>query len=276
MKGKKRLSFDENLEYNSGVLMKNRKRLVSSSDLSENNSDAEGVSRISDSEVESPGLEAESSDSEVAGSIVGNPLEDEGSLERHDTSDTVLLKTDEGKDRALCKNPDKSIKQPLLQNMDNNNEHRAGTSSNTTVAVPPAALNNRRVDDILVETNNPPPKLYTSRNDQVYLGGNSYVFVDTWYLMLRQNDSKFVRDVASILWGTNVLKKRCLKLTKAMEERDKDMKCLTPQKYKILKDSLRHKLKVKNVSPENIALRMQRVWLYMSRFIYDCKKKSES
>lgn len=35
--------------------------------------------------------------------------------------------------------------------------------------------------------------------------------------------TKFVRDVAFILWGTNVLKKRCLKLTKAMEERDKDI-----------------------------------------------------
>lgn len=80
---------------------------------------------------------------------------------------------------------------------------------------------------------------------QVYVGGNYYVFVDTWELMLMKHDSKFIRDMAEVLWGRVLLKKRCLKKTlrKVYEEDGNvievddqpDVKVLTPYKYQLVK-----------------------------------------
>ena len=73
------------------------------------------------------------------------------------------------------------------------------------------------------------------------------MYEDTWALMLMKNDSRFVREMAEILWTRDILKKRYIrKPTKQNpgmennlevdEEKNEDgLKPLTPEKYKLLK-----------------------------------------
>lgn len=48
--------------------------------------------------------------------------------------------------------------------------------------------------------------------------------------MKRKNDSKFVRDLAEIMWGNDILRQRCVKKSRLRE--DDDRKELTPKKIK--------------------------------------------
>ena len=81
----------------------------------------------------------------------------------------------------------------------------------------------------------------------MYVGAGKYVYEDTWTLMLMKNDSRFVREMAEILWTKGILKKRYIRkpikqnsemennLEVDEEENEDGLKPLSPEKYKFLK-----------------------------------------
>ena len=83
--------------------------------------------------------------------------------------------------------------------------------------------------------------------EQVYVGAGKYVYEDTWVLMLMKNHSRFVREMAEVLWTRDILKKRYIRkptkqnpeiennLEVDEEENEDSLKPLTPEKYKLLK-----------------------------------------
>lgn len=63
------------------------------------------------------------------------------------------------------------------------------------------------------------------------------VHVDIWEGMRARNDSRFVRDLSQVLWGTETLKKRCLNAEKAnkyMQPGEEARVPLSPEKLEVL------------------------------------------
>lgn len=82
--------------------------------------------------------------------------------------------------------------------------------------------------------------------------------------------------MSEIFWGREVLKHRCLRMPygyNAEEEGTDNLKCLTPSKYKVLRDTVRYKIdKKKNIDDLTRALRMKKIGGYLTQKIYDCKR----
>ena len=78
------------------------------------------------------------------------------------------------------------------------------------------------------------------RELQVYLGENISIHIDIWETMLAKNDSKFVRDLAEVIWDREVLKNKFLQVKRVNQDPEN---CspnslrteLTPKKYELLK-----------------------------------------
>ena len=68
----------------------------------------------------------------------------------------------------------------------------------------------------------------------MYVGAGRYVYEDVWALMLMKSDSRFIRDMADVMWDKTVLRQRCLKKTQGSPLSD-DVKPLTPHKYNLVK-----------------------------------------
>lgn len=78
---------------------------------------------------------------------------------------------------------------------------------------------------------------------QMYLDPETPITWDAWEVLKSKSDSKFVRDIATILWGIEGLAKRCLDAPKANESNknatfEGPRTELTPEKYETVKGKM--------------------------------------
>ena len=70
---------------------------------------------------------------------------------------------------------------------------------------------------------------------KVHLGLNYHVHRDVWDTMKRKNDSKFVRDLSQIFWGTETLKYKCQDKSKIKNTNGNSIREeLTPKKVGLI------------------------------------------
>ena len=79
----------------------------------------------------------------------------------------------------------------------------------------------------------------------MYLGENITVHIDVWESMLAKNDSKFVKDLAGVIWDREELKNKCLQAKRANQNKENlpqnSLRTeLTPRKYELLKGMIKN------------------------------------
>ncbi|XP_043470910.1 uncharacterized protein LOC122504077 [Leptopilina heterotoma] len=116
------------------------------------------------------------------------------------------------------------------------------------------------------------------QNLKIHLDENTKIHVNVLEQMKSLNDSKFVREVAQKIWGTEKLKMRCLSPRRANKGKqdgpeEELRKPLTPVKYQLLQDCLDNKLVEEKVKPKQRAKRMLQVSTYMRAKLYDVRRK---
>ncbi|XP_030641081.1 BEN domain-containing protein 5-like [Chanos chanos] len=111
---------------------------------------------------------------------------------------------------------------------------------------------------------------------KTHIGGGAYIPVGTWsWIRGAKNDSRFCKDLAVAIWGSEVLLNRSTegKVCNRLKAQGAVAKPpLTPEKYQAVKDSFKTWLLEKGVSESEVAMRSRKIGQYISEKIMDIKK----
>lgn len=114
--------------------------------------------------------------------------------------------------------------------------------------------------------------------DWVYVMDDKKVHVDLWESISAKNDSRFIRELAQILWGTDVLKQRCLdpqRANKYKKPNEEPRLPLTPKKLEVLKNCVYNKITNAGITGKQRAARMKKISKHLRDKLYDVRRNSE-
>ncbi|XP_064415857.1 BEN domain-containing protein 5 [Latimeria chalumnae] len=139
-------------------------------------------------------------------------------------------------------------------------------------------LKESRIEEANTSTYYPIPlalmEKYTIENGKVHLGSNIWVDQDKWYqLQLTQGDSKFTKNLAVMIWGTDVLKNRSVTGVATKKKKDAVAKPpLSPHKLSVVRECVYDRISQETVDETEIAQRVSKVNKYICEKIMDINK----
>ncbi|XP_043468373.1 uncharacterized protein LOC122502403 [Leptopilina heterotoma] len=263
---------DENLDKNKKKMLKDRSRIVSCSSSSSSN--------FSENDNEDSSEKSNSSSNE-SGSLVSIQEGGRRKIKKISHRSSMIQKNSKKtKSRQTFKPSSSQVHEEgetsgaRGNSLETNNRREDTESSNNSTRRSELQIPRRKFPtEIFVSNMKPIGSVDLSIN--VYVGSHNdeeyTIYEDTWELMLSKNDSQFTRDMAEHLWGKEVLFSRCMQKC----YKNPEVPFLTPQKYKLVKDALFYKITKNQGNKLNVAaraVRVKKIWKYMSAKISDCKR----
>ncbi|XP_066547735.1 BEN domain-containing protein 5 [Amia ocellicauda] len=116
--------------------------------------------------------------------------------------------------------------------------------------------------------------VYTFNDGKVHLGGGIWVEEEKWYQLQRtQGDSKFTKNLAVMIWGTETLKNRSVTGVATKKKKDALPKPpLSPSKLKIVRECLYDRVSQETADSAEITQRLSKVNKYICEKIMDINK----
>nr|XP_061790805.1 BEN domain-containing protein 5 isoform X2 [Nerophis lumbriciformis] len=121
----------------------------------------------------------------------------------------------------------------------------------------------------------PSPKtVYPCSDGKVHLGGGIWVEEEKWHQLQRtQGDSKFTKNLAVMIWGTETLKNRSVTGVATKKKKDALPKPpLSPSKLKIVRECLYDRVSQETADSAEITQRLSKVNKYICEKIMDINK----
>uniref|UniRef100_A0A3B5LSY6 BEN domain-containing protein 5 n=1 Tax=Xiphophorus couchianus TaxID=32473 RepID=A0A3B5LSY6_9TELE len=118
------------------------------------------------------------------------------------------------------------------------------------------------------------PKQKQETNKRVHLGGGIWVEEEKWHQLQRtQGDSKFTKNLAVMIWGTETLKNRSVTGVATKKKKDALPKPpLSPSKLKIVRECLYDRVSQETADSAEITQRLSKVNKYICEKIMDINK----
>ncbi|XP_010870356.2 BEN domain-containing protein 5 isoform X2 [Esox lucius] len=119
-----------------------------------------------------------------------------------------------------------------------------------------------------------PRTVYTFNDGKVHLGGGIWVEEEKWHQLQRtQGDSKFTKNLAVMIWGTETLKNRSVTGVATKKKKDALPKPpLSPSKLKIVRECLYDRVSQETADSAEITQRLSKVNKYICEKIMDINK----
>lgn len=119
-----------------------------------------------------------------------------------------------------------------------------------------------------------PRAVYTCSDGKVHLGGGIWVEEEKWHQLQRtQGDSKFTKNLAVMIWGTETLKNRSVTGVATKKKKDALPKPpLSPSKLKIVRECLYDRVSQETADSAEITQRLSKVNKYICEKIMDINK----
>ncbi|XP_028857747.1 BEN domain-containing protein 5 isoform X2 [Denticeps clupeoides] len=119
-----------------------------------------------------------------------------------------------------------------------------------------------------------PRTVYTFNDGKVHLGGGIWVEEEKWHQLQRtQGDSKFTKNLAVLIWGTETLKNRSVTGVATKKKKDALPKPpLSPSKLKIVRECLYDRVSQETADSAEITQRLSKVNKYICEKIMDINK----
>nr|XP_046208743.1 BEN domain-containing protein 5-like isoform X1 [Oncorhynchus gorbuscha] len=119
-----------------------------------------------------------------------------------------------------------------------------------------------------------PRTVYTFNDGKVHLGGGIWVQEEKWHQLQRtQGDSKFTKNLAVMIWGTETLKNRSVTGVATKKKKDALPKPpLSPSKLKIVRECLYDRVSQETADGAEITQRLSKVNKYICEKIMDINK----
>uniref|UniRef100_A0A3Q0RNK7 BEN domain-containing protein 5 n=1 Tax=Amphilophus citrinellus TaxID=61819 RepID=A0A3Q0RNK7_AMPCI len=119
-----------------------------------------------------------------------------------------------------------------------------------------------------------PRTVYTCNDGKVHLGGGIWVEEEKWHQLQRtQGDSKFTKNLAVMIWGTETLKNRSVTGVATKKKKDALPKPpLSPSKLKIVRECLYDRVSQETADSAEITQRLSKVNKYICEKIMDINK----
>ncbi|KAM4628652.1 BEN domain-containing protein 5 [Polymixia lowei] len=119
-----------------------------------------------------------------------------------------------------------------------------------------------------------PRAVYTCNEGKVHLGGGIWVEEEKWHQLQRtQGDSKFTKNLAVMIWGTETLKNRSVTGVATKKKKDALPKPpLSPSKLKIVRECLYDRVSQETADSAEITQRLSKVNKYICEKIMDINK----
>ncbi|MBN3279995.1 BEND5 protein, partial [Polyodon spathula] len=119
-----------------------------------------------------------------------------------------------------------------------------------------------------------PRNVYTFNDGKVHLGGGIWVDEEKWHQLQRtQGDSKFTKNLAVMIWGTETLKNRSVTGVATKKKKDALPKPpLSPSKLKIVRECLYDRVSQETADSAEITQRLSKVNKYICEKIMDINK----
>ncbi|XP_027693787.1 BEN domain-containing protein 5 isoform X1 [Vombatus ursinus] len=119
---------------------------------------------------------------------------------------------------------------------------------------------------------------YILENGKVHLGSGIWVDEERWHqLQVTQGDSKYTKNLAVMIWGTDVLKNRSVTGVATKKKKDAVPKPpLSPHKLSIVRECLYDRIAQETVDETEIAQRLSKVNKYICEKIMDINKSCKN
>ncbi|NXF99327.1 BEND5 protein, partial [Sakesphorus luctuosus] len=119
---------------------------------------------------------------------------------------------------------------------------------------------------------------YILENGKVHLGSGIWVDEEKWHqLQVTQGDSKYTKNLAVMIWGTDVLKNRSVTGVATKKKKDAVPKPpLSPHKLSIVRECLYDRIAQETVDETEIAQRLSKVNKYICEKIMDINKSCKN
>ncbi|KAJ3599394.1 hypothetical protein NHX12_033357 [Muraenolepis orangiensis] len=165
----------------------------------------------------------------------------------------------------------------LLMRLGSEPMHDNGTQTIKAEAVEPLleAQEVSREEANAGSSHSPSPRaVYTCNDGKVHLGGGIWVEEEKWHQLQRtQGDSKFTKNLAVMIWGTETLKNRSVTGVATKKKKDALPKPpLSPSKLKIVRECLYDRVSQETADSAEITQRLSKVNKYICEKIMDINK----
>ncbi|KAG7264946.1 hypothetical protein CRUP_007166 [Coryphaenoides rupestris] len=157
--------------------------------------------------------------------------------------------------------------------------HDNGTQTIKAEAVEPLVVEAQeavsREEANTSSSHSPSPRaVYTCSDGKVHLGGGIWVEEEKWHQLQRtQGDSKFTKNLAVMIWGTETLKNRSVTGVATKKKKDALPKPpLSPSKLKIVRECLYDRVSQETADSAEITQRLSKVNKYICEKIMDINK----
>ncbi|XP_060545891.1 BEN domain-containing protein 5 isoform X4 [Pantherophis guttatus] len=119
---------------------------------------------------------------------------------------------------------------------------------------------------------------YILENGKVHLGSGIWVDEEKWHqLQVTQGDSKYTKNLAVMIWGTDVLKNRSVTGVATKKKKDAVPKPpLSPHKLSIVRECLYDRIAQETLDETEIAQRLSKVNKYICEKIMDINKSCKN
>nr|XP_015211750.1 PREDICTED: BEN domain-containing protein 5-like isoform X2 [Lepisosteus oculatus] len=165
----------------------------------------------------------------------------------------------------------------LLMRLGSEPMHDNGTQTIKTEVVEPIIEPQEvcREEANTSSSHSPSPRtVYTFNDGKVHLGGGIWVEEEKWHQLQRtQGDSKFTKNLAVMIWGTETLKNRSVTGVATKKKKDALPKPpLSPSKLKIVRECLYDRVSQETADSAEITQRLSKVNKYICEKIMDINK----
>ncbi|XP_030228468.1 BEN domain-containing protein 5 [Gadus morhua] len=165
----------------------------------------------------------------------------------------------------------------LLMRLGSEPMHDNGTQTMKAEAVEPIVevQEMSREEANTSSSHSPSPRaVYTCNDGKVHLGGGIWVEEEKWHQLQRtQGDSKFTKNLAVMIWGTETLKNRSVTGVATKKKKDALPKPpLSPSKLKIVRECLYDRVSQETADSAEITQRLSKVNKYICEKIMDINK----
>ncbi|KAG8436931.1 hypothetical protein GDO86_007855 [Hymenochirus boettgeri] len=119
---------------------------------------------------------------------------------------------------------------------------------------------------------------YILENGKVHLGSGVWVNEEKWHqLQATQGDSKYTKNLAVMIWGTDVLKNRSVTGVATKKKKDAVPKPpLSPHKLSVVRECMYDRIARETVDENEIAQRLSKVNKYICEKIMDINKSCKN
>ncbi|XP_018113891.1 BEN domain-containing protein 5-like isoform X2 [Xenopus laevis] len=124
----------------------------------------------------------------------------------------------------------------------------------------------------------PEPEIQKISNEEVHLGSSVWVNEEKWHqLQATQGDSKYTKNLAVMIWGTDVLKNRSVTGVATKKKKDAIPKPpLSPHKLSVVRECMYDRIARETMDENEIAQRLSKVNKYICEKIMDINKSCKN